>query len=111
MAHSACPEVGELREVYEQLYGELEAQVETLRKRLLIIAGYPVAQEGGVKRDVSLSDMMNAAEKIEAKKLSMRKSRESGRRSNAHEVLVHSARKWSRNDKGEPIVITTVPWA
>lgn len=70
--NSTCPEIPELRAVYNELYQEIEDQVHTLRIRLLTLAGYPYRIEQRVKESLSLVEMLDHAERMEAKKHNFR---------------------------------------
>lgn len=66
VANSTCPESPQLREIYDVYYEELDQQVEMLRKRILTLAGYPTDVDG-----LSLTQIMDAAEKAESPKYDM----------------------------------------
>lgn len=53
------------KELYDTLYQPLDEQIMTLRKRMLVIAGYPYNVDKEVKASVGLEDMMQAADDLE----------------------------------------------
>lgn len=61
----ACSDDSPMRVVYDQLYLDLELQVEKLRRRLLVVAGYPYVVDPKVRENVTLVDMIDAAERLE----------------------------------------------
>lgn len=60
-----CQKDKHLVQVYNSLYKKMDADVRKLKVRMLILAGYPYQS---VARNVSLDDMLDAAEKEEARK-------------------------------------------
>lgn len=64
---SSCPENGSLRKIYRRLYGELDEQVNMLKKRMLVIAGYPFRLHAGTKIK-SLDELLDAADLAEKAK-------------------------------------------
>lgn len=66
--NAACAETLRLREVYDKVYGELERQMDSLKMRMLVIAGYPVEVAGRRGRNFTLDDMLEAAERKELEK-------------------------------------------
>lgn len=56
-----------LRAVYNQLYQQLDAQVDVLKRRLLVIAGYSYSTRKSIEKGVSLDDILDAAERIESR--------------------------------------------
>lgn len=89
VANSTCPESRELRAVYRSLYKNLDRQVLTLRRRLLVIAGYPPRKPGSCSK-CTTSDLLDAAERIEKLKYKDQLSSEkiqSNRESLAHKIL------------------------
>lgn len=67
VANSTCPESRELRSVYQSLYQSLDRQVLVLRRRLLVIAGYPPKVPKS-HSNYTTSDLLDAAEKMEREK-------------------------------------------
>lgn len=89
VANSTCPENQEIRAAYRSLYKSLDQQVLTLRRRLLVIAGYPPRIPRSCP-DCSTSDLLDAAERIEKLKYGDELSSEtlqSRRESLAHKNL------------------------
>ena len=64
-AGSSCPEDARIRAVYQRNYKELEQQIDELRRRLLALSGYPFNSRTS---NVSLSEMLDAAERLERQK-------------------------------------------
>lgn len=87
--NSACPEVAEIRRVYDEHYQELEDQVETLSIRLLTLAGYPYRFVRGNSQSMSIAQMLNLAESMEKHKYDLRPPRKS--EANSLDILLASA--------------------
>lgn len=62
VANSSCEESARLRAIYNELYRELDRQVEVLQNRLLILAGYPIAKQNS---SIKTTQLLDAAEKME----------------------------------------------
>lgn len=86
VANSSCPEETEIRAVYRSLYKELDKQVDTLRKRLLVIAGYPPRVPKGCP-DCTTTQLLDAAELLERAKYGDELSSET--RATRRESLIH----------------------
>lgn len=70
--NSSCAQTARLRFVYNALYARLDQQVDELKRRMLLIAGYPTTLAESVawryRRNVSVDDMLDAAERIERRR-------------------------------------------
>lgn len=64
VVNSSCPESEDLRATYRSLYRELDLQVLRLRRRMLVLAGYPPELPKGCSK-CKVTDLVDAAEKIE----------------------------------------------
>lgn len=62
VVNSSCEESARIRNVYNELYIELDKQIEVLQKRLLLLAGYPTARENG---SIATARVLDAAEALE----------------------------------------------
>lgn len=107
---TACPREGPAKTAYDELYVSLDKQVDMLWRRMLIIAGYPVkvlsSGKNGTRTAVSMEDLVNAAERIEAKKSGIILGQfVTGGKSN--QVIDHLASrlKWSRAFNGSLVLI------
>lgn len=99
-ANRTCPELPELRAVYSELYGELDRQIAVLKRRLLVIAGYPYKAKTYNEPDsvISLDDVVDAAEQQERTKYHIANKSISMRGvSNAHKELFSSILRWERD--------------
>lgn len=104
-ANRTCPELPELRQVYRQLYGELDRQINELKKRLLTITGYPFKIKMSPIRNISLDDILDAAEVLERPKYEIAQSSVSMRGvSNQHKHLFASIRRWETAEDGQLVV-------
>lgn len=95
--NTTCPEIPNLRYIYSSLYSDLEEQVQSLRRRMLIIAGYPYKDLG---RNISIEEKMDAAERIEGTKMVhvlQRNKTELSRFSDSHLKLMYDIPYWRRN--------------
>lgn len=68
---SNCAETPELRALYQELFPHLDAEDNNLRKRMLIISGYPVDTHTQVGRKMNMTEMLDAAELLEQEKYGM----------------------------------------
>lgn len=68
---TACERTPDLDTVYKRYYRELDAQVATLMRRMLVITGYPstVKTSGKAGRVFQLDDLLQAAETAELEKM------------------------------------------
>lgn len=62
--NTTCPEIPSLRSIYNKHYSKLEDQIIDLKKRFLIVTGYPYKFNGS-ESDTLLDDLLNSAERIE----------------------------------------------
>lgn len=104
-ANSKCPELPILRNEYFRLYSQLDQQVETLRKRMLVLAGYPFKDDSVLRGDVdekysiSFDEMLSAAEAEERKKYDITDSAKKRYGfSDVHQSLISEIMVWSRGD-------------
>lgn len=97
VAGSSCPEMEETRLVYNEYYKELEKQVDTLRRRLLAIAGYPTGI-GGPNSGFTVADMLDFAEELERPKYDFGVYDNQGSYSKEHEELRHKQTFWVVKD-------------
>lgn len=70
--NASCSKVPHLMRVYEQNFRYYEVQVKRLRKRMLVLAGYPSKFHKSVPDSLSLVHALAAAERLERAKYSMR---------------------------------------
>lgn len=99
----------QLREVYDRLFPELDAQVDMLRARMLQIAGYPTVTAGISVTDnesnVKMTDLLNAADRIEQQKYAKRSRRKEMFQKSAIIVKLLSVPKvWTRNHRGRLVL-------
>lgn len=69
--NSTCNETSELRALYDATFPTLDAEDDLLRKRMLIIAGYPFTMQRHAERHLSMVEMLDAAERLERVKYGM----------------------------------------
>lgn len=103
---STCPERLNIRTVYNELYADMEEQIDILRRRMLIIAGYPFTVDKSYTGTISIKEMMDAADALERKKYpDIGKPIKSGKRtsgySDVHLNLRASTRKWYIDSNGK----------
>lgn len=104
--HSACPEVPEIRAVYDDLYGALDSQIADLKRRILVVSGYPYALHKKSPTNVTVDEMLNAAESIEKEKYHFSSSSQTpGTKkigySDVHFELRASIDAWVRDKSGK----------
>lgn len=68
---SNCPETPELRKLYNESFPHQDEEDELLRKRMLMISGYPYQVHTNVGRELNMTEMLDAAELIEKSKYGM----------------------------------------
>ena len=98
---SACAENEEIRQMYRNKYQKLEKQITVLRKRMLILAGYPeVADESNGK--ITIVDMLDEADKREQQKydIGSENAKADGTYSMGHRELINTIYKWNRRGNG-----------
>lgn len=95
---SACAETKELREAYDRYFAGYDAQIDTLRRRLLALAGYPVRRPD---QNATIADLLDAAEVIERKKYSFGKHEPSRGKSELGKEIGRARPKWTRSESGE----------
>lgn len=93
--NSTCGEVKQVRDVYNRLYLELDKQVNKLRKRLLLLAGYPYTAVQNSSNLLSLAGMLDLAESIERTKYDLRPPRTAGIRSFTIDQISASTGAWA----------------
>ena len=63
--NSSCSDLSLLRTIYRRNYVVLDRQIQTLKRRLLVITGYPYEVRGG--NSIQLDELLASAEEIEQK--------------------------------------------
>lgn len=98
---STCEKTPELRALYDEIFPDLDEEDNMLRKRMLMIAGYPFETYRNMKHKLTFAEMLDAADTLERAKYGL-----------TGEVKITSAmspevrkfrstdRKWLKNDKG-----------
>lgn len=100
---SSCEENANLRKVYKRYYRPLDKQVQMLRQRILYMTGYP--SRSWPEDNLTLVDMLDAAERIERKKYDIRDYNESTKGvSRGHGELMQSEVRWHRFENGSFIL-------
>lgn len=103
--NSSCAEIPAIRAVYDELYSSIDEQVEMLWKRLLVLTGYPVRGDSEEGRDITVMDMLDAAERMEQTKYDFGISENrkfSSAKSDNHGQLTQTVLVWARDDSGRP---------
>lgn len=107
--YSACPERKTIRAVYDELYQPLEDQILALKRRMLLLAGYPFSVVKQFKLNITIDDMMDEADALEMRKYPQLLSESSGASrskkkksgySDVHEQLRGSKQHWFHDDQG-----------
>ena len=106
---SACAENETIRKLYRQKYRKLEWQIAMLRKRMLILAGYPVTADDG-QGPISIEDMLDEADKRERKKYSISTSvKAEDSYSMEHKELINTIHRWTRMEDGSLKIVKSRP--
>lgn len=102
----SCADRTPAKKVYDELYGELDEQVEKLRKRMLIIAGYPYLVDSASRGNVTIEDMVAAADRIENEKYKFGEIEmaPSGK-SNQVKNLLRLLQIWRRDETGKLVLV------
>lgn len=103
---SACPEVAQLRNIYNELYGGLRHQVKKLKKRMLVIAGYPYYADPNFAKNISLDRMLDEADRIERTKYELSKVSKTIEYSDPHKNLMKMMKHWTIEDDGKLSIIS-----
>lgn len=69
--NSTCPEIPAVRAAYNQYFCFLDAQVEKLQLRLLVLAGYPTKYDQSIQPPPTTVSMLDVAESLESAKYSI----------------------------------------
>lgn len=105
--NSTCPDIPSVRAVYNEIYASLDIQVAMLKRRMLLIAGYPYHTDISSRfGKVGLDDMLDAANMMERSKynVSLVLKRKRSGYSGSHKELIQSVQHWSFDEKGNLIV-------
>lgn len=106
--YSACPERRAIRAVYDELYQPLEDQILSLKRRMLVLAGYPFTVDSQFKTNITIDDMMDEADALELRKYpqlsasagSSRSKKKKSGYSDVHQQLRISNQHWFHDDDG-----------
>lgn len=102
--NTACPEDVELRKEYLKRFAKLDDQINMLRRRMLVIAGYP-STEGMVSNGekLDMEEVMDAAELIEARKyggVTWQRKVPPTEKSRLIATLLSGVSAWTRDEEG-----------
>lgn len=94
------------KEIYDELYDELETQVFKLRKRMLVIAGYPYIADSSLRGKIDIKDMMKAANEMENEKYQIGKvQRAPNGKSDQVKDLLRLLQAWKRDENGNLVIV------
>lgn len=102
VANSSCSENVRLRMIYKELYKELDRQVESLRQRLLFLAGYPSSRKNESVTTAAVLDAAEVMEKEAFKKVGVTFGTYESEKavSDEHLKLKKSQMTWALSDTG-----------
>lgn len=100
--NSSCPELPSLRSIYKKYYSELDSQIYELKRRFLIVTGYPYSVHGGNKGMI-IDELLKAAEAIEKHKFlsASPNSKEQSSSTASFVGLTSKYIKWTQEKDGE----------
>lgn len=101
-----CPQDPKLQHIFHKLYGEMEKDIRMLRMRMLILAGYPYRIDEQYKHNISIADLLDYAENIEAGKYDVIKHnfKVNNGISKLQRGLLMTLKHWSRNNAGRLVL-------
>lgn len=107
--NSTCPEIPSIKKLYDQLYVQLDKDIDRLAHRLLVLAGYTTIIDPSLEKDkLSMFDLLDAAERLEKDRInwtqyfpdSHTESTVSKQMSDTHQALNAQLSKWVRHQDG-----------
>lgn len=102
-----CPRDDKLLAVYNKLYAQMDRDIEKLKVRMLILTGYPYELAVNA-RNVSVDDMLDAAEAQESKKYAIVLSEEDAQAHNGisqqQRQLLTTLKKWTKDSNGNAVL-------
>lgn len=98
---SNCEEKPELRALYDEMFPDLDEEDNLLRKRMLMITGYPFETYRNMNHKLTFAEMLDAADKLERAKYGMTGEMKTTQSMSPEAKKLRSTDiKWLKNDKG-----------